>query len=210
MAGAARKYIGDASLTVAASDRLRISGGGGSVAMDAYQSLPNRVTAPFGFGDVQFNFSSKMKLQTRYSRFSFSDGVVRDRVDSQVGHSVVRKSQLKLIAGWRFNWMRNSNSTSDFWSPSRFQSNVAFAQGEGRITAWMDYFGELAGGWQSELGSPIQHPFQVSGHISVHPNRHWRTVLEAGKSTSSLDRALPGQRNYSRWGASATMEFRFP
>src|SRR5262249_45270388 len=43
-----RKIIGDGSLTVSAGDRVRISGGGGSIMMDAYNAVPRQVTAPFG------------------------------------------------------------------------------------------------------------------------------------------------------------------
>ena len=208
--GLRRKTTGDASVTVALNDRLRITGGAGSIAMDAYQSIPRQVTAPFVFGDVSFNFDSNTRFQTRVSRYSFSDGVIRRRADFQIMRSVFREPRFKLNAGWRSSFMGHDNETPDFWSPSRFQSHFAVAQGEGRLTSWLDYSAEIAGGWQSEPGIAIQHPFQTVGRVVVHPNRYFRVVLETGRSTSSMDRALPGQRNYSRWVNGATLELRFP
>jgi Flp pilus assembly protein TadD len=208
--GLDRKIVGDGSLALNLNPYVRISGGGGSIAMDAYQSLPHQVTAPFEFGEVALRLNTSTRFETRYSHYSFSDSVRRDRTDAEFMKSFFTESHVRIGAGWRSNWMWHDGPTNDFWSPSTFQSHMAVAFSEGRLTRWLDYSGQVAAGWQSEPNIPVMHPFQANGKLAMHATRHWRMVLEAGKSTSSLDRALPGVRSYSRWVASAGMEFRFP
>jgi hypothetical protein len=192
------------------SNEFTLSGGTGSIMADAFNSIASQVTAPFGFGDVVFSPNSATRFQTRYSRYNFSDGVNRDRIDVEAMRRILSESQIRLNLGWRSNLMWHDAYTSDFWSPEQFQSHVAVAQGFGRIGSWMDYWGEVSGGWQSERGTPVMHPLQVAARLVWHPTRHWNATVEAGRSTSSLDRPFPGLRTYSRRVISAGMQFRFP
>ena len=124
--------------------------------------------------------------------------------------SLLVESRVRFNLGWRYNLMRHDAQTDDFWSPLRFQSHLAVAQSYGRITSWLEYWGEIAGGWQSEQGTPVMHPLQIAAKFVWHPSRHWNAVLEGGRSTSSLDRPSPGLRTYSRRVVSAGIQFRFP
>jgi hypothetical protein len=199
---------GDASVSVVANDVLRLGAGGGMIVMDAFQSINSQVTAPFGFADLGLNLG-RNRVQTRYSRYSFSDNVQRTRVDAHFMRPLLVESAVRMSAGFRYGFMTHSEWTPDFYSPSRLQSYFGVAQLSGNVTSWMDYSSEFAAGWQSELGGPVLHPFQASGSLSWHPSRHWRLVVDASKSTASMDRIGPGVRTYSRWAASAGFELRF-
>ena len=203
-----RKFIGDGSITVTANDTLRFGGGGGVIVMDAFQSIDNQVTATFGFGEIGLTSGSN-KFQGRYARYAFSDDVNRSRFDGQFLHSLVARRPLRMSAGFRASVMLHDNFTPDFYSPSRLQSYLGVGQFSGRLTSWMDYNAELAAGWQLESGSPVMHPFQISGGIGWLPSRHLRLSVDGGKSTSSMDRIGSGLRTYSRWSASASLQIRF-
>jgi len=205
-----RRFIGDGSLAVNVHNKLTLSGGGGSIMADAFNSIAGRVTAPFGFADAAFSPNSVTRFQTRYSRYNFSDGVNRDRIDIEGMRAMLSESAVRLNLGWRSNLMWHNAYTSDFWSPQQFQSHVAVAQASGRIGSWFDYWSEVSGGWQSERGTPLMHPLQVATRLVWHPARHWSTTVEAGRSTSSLDRPSSGIRTYNRRVLSASMQFRFP
>jgi tetratricopeptide (TPR) repeat protein len=207
--GLPRKAVGDASLSFALNDNVRLGGGGGRIVMDAFPALHAQVTAPFAFGEVSTRFYGRTELQGRYSRYMFSNQVNRDRADLQFSTRILSQTLVKLHAGWRFSGLWHDRPTPHFWSPSRFHSNLALVRAEVRITSWLDYTGEAAAGFQSEQGSKQQHPLQLNGRLMVHPGDNWRGFIEIGKSTSSVDRSLPGQRTYSRWFAGTGMEFRF-
>jgi tetratricopeptide (TPR) repeat protein len=204
-----RKFAGDASASIALSDSVRIGGGGGKIVMDAFQSLPAQVMAPFGFVELGLNLG-RNRIQSRYSRYSFTDDVTRSRIDAQFLRPVVMESALRLSLGFRANIMTHSDWTPDFYSPSRLESYFGVAQFSGHMTSWMDFNSEVAGGWQSEFGSPVMHPFQISGGLAWRPSRHLRVVVDAAKSTASVDRIAPGWQIYSRWSASGGVEIRLP
>jgi len=208
--GLGKKLAGDFSLSAGLNDNVRIGGGGGRIVMDAYPALHSQVTAPFAFGEISTRFRTRIELRARYSQFSFSNNVKRDRADLQFRSGVFATSKAKLYAGWRLSGLWHDRQTSDFWSPERFHSNLAFADIGGRIAKWLEYAGEVAVGIQSERGSETQYPLQVSGKIAARPSPHWRAVVEIGRSTSSVDRSLPGQRPYSRWFTAAGLELRLP
>jgi len=208
--GLKMKIVGDASIALAISDKFKVNGGGGVLAMDAFPALHSQVTAPFEFGELAVRANSRTQLQARYSRYAFSDNVIRQRVDFQGARTLFSESRIKVRAGWRIGGMWHDQQTPDFWSPSRFYSTLATAQAEGSVGSWMEYSGEIAGGFQSERGNDLQHPLQVLGKITLHPKSKWRTAMEFGRSTSSIDRLLPGQRAYSRWIVGVGSEFRFP
>jgi tetratricopeptide (TPR) repeat protein len=205
-----RKVIGDGSVTFVASDKLRFSGGGGSVMMDAYNAVRNEITAPFGFGEVRVSPTSATWLQARYSRYRFTDNVNRDRVDLELTHAILAESPVRLNVGWRSNLMRHDAQTDDFYSPSRFQSHLVALESNGRIAPGLDFSAEIAGGWQLEPATPVLHPLQVAGKLQWHPLGHWTVTLEAGRSTSSLDRPSSGVRTYNRRAFSAGIQSRFP
>jgi hypothetical protein len=205
-----RLLVGDGTITVSAGDKFKISGGGGSIMMDAFNSIAPQVTAPFGFGDVAFSPNTATRFQVRYSRFDFTDQVNRDRADFEAMRSLLTESHVRFNLGWRSSIMWHDAQTDDFWSPRQFQSHVAVAQSYGRIASWLDYWAEIGGGWQSERGTPITHPLQVAAKLAWHPSRHLNAMIEAGRSTSSLDRPSPGIRTYSRRVVSAGIQFRFP
>jgi len=209
MTGLSRKFVGDGALRFTPKDTVRVEGGGGVIAMDAFQSLVNQVTASFGFGELGLTFG-RNRIAARYSGYSFSDDVIRHRVNGQYARSLVEESAIRLSAGFRASMMSHSASTPDFYSPPRLQTYLGFAQFSGRPTTWMDYYGEVGAGWQAETGTPVMHPFQVGGGIGWHPGRHLRLSVDAGRSTASMDRLGPGLRTYSRWSAGAGLEIRFP
>jgi tetratricopeptide (TPR) repeat protein len=207
--GLPRKIVGDAGLRLTLNDKVRFDGGGGKIAMDAFQSLPNQVTASFGFGELGLTLG-RNRAEARYARYAFSDGVIRHRVNGQFMRSLVEQSAIRLSAGFRAGVMSHSESTPDFYSPSRLHSYLAVGQFSGRLARSFDYYGEVAAGWQSEFGSPLMHPFQIGGGVGWHPSRHLRVSVDGGKSTASMDRLGSGLRTYSRWSASGGIEVRFP
>ena len=207
--GLPRKVVGDGSLSIAASDSVRLSGGGGVIVMDAFQSLESQVRAPFGFADLGLQFG-RNRIQSRYSFYAFTNNVDRSRVDAQFMRRVVSRSYLRVSLGARSTLMTHSEGTGDFYSPSRFHAHFGAAQLEGYIAPSLSFTSEFAAGWQSEPGSPWMHPVQASGGLAWQPSRHWRLAVDGGKSTASVDRIQPGVRTYSRWSASAGLEIRIP
>jgi len=206
--GLKREIVGDGSMAFVVNDTLRLGGGGGKVVMDAYPALDDQVTGTFVFGDVSIRPDARTLVAASVSRSAFSDDVVRTRTDARVMRTVVVRRAAKVTAGWRFSGMWHDVTTSDFWSPLRFVSNLGAVQSEGSLTPWFDYIGTIAAGFQSELGTPLQHPFEVYGRIAAGRGA-WRGIIELGKSTSSVNRSIPGQLSYSRWIISVGGEFRF-
>lgn len=207
--GLPRKFAGDGSLSIVASDSVRLSGGAGVIVMDAFQSLENQVRAPFGFADLGLQFGRE-RIQGRYSFYAFTNKVDRSRIDAQFMRRVVSRSHLRVSLGARSTVMTHSAGTGDFYSPSRFHAHFGAAQLEGNIGSSLSFTSEFAGGWQSEPDSPWLHPVQASGGVAWQPSRHWRLSVDGGKSTASVDRIQPGVRTYSRWSASASLEIRMP
>jgi hypothetical protein len=167
------------------------------------------VTAPFAFGDLLIGATSATRLQARYSRFNFTDGVNRDRVDVELTRSLLPEAQARLNLGWRSNVMLHNMQTNDFYSPLHFQSHLVVGQSSGRIVSWLDYSAEAAAGWQAEAMTPVLHPLQLAGKLTFRAGRNWGGILEAGRSTSSLDRPSAGLRAYNRRVISAGLQFRF-
>jgi tetratricopeptide (TPR) repeat protein len=204
-----RKFAGDASVSAALSDSVRIGGGGGKIVMDAYQSIDSQVMAPFGFAELSLNLG-RNRIQSRVSKYFFTNDVRRTRFDAQFLRPILMESAVRVTVGFRSGVMTHSSWTPDFYSPSRLQSYFGVAQFNGRITSSVDFYSEVAGGWQSEQGSPLMHPFQVGGGLGWRPNRHFRLFVDGGKSTASVDRIAAGWQTYSRWSASGGLEIRFP
>ena len=207
--GVAHKIIGDGTLSFAPSDHVRLSMGGGRIAMDAYRAVRNRVTAPFAFGDTVLTPNYLSRIEIRYTHFAFSDGVSRDRLDAEGLRQVYSHASFKLRLGERSNLMWHDQYTPDFYSPSSFQSHVGVVQAEGRLTRSISCWLEAGGGWQKEPGTPWQNPFQLSGKMVWRPAESMRILVEAGRTTSSLERVVADRTPYSRWYASMSLEYSF-
>lgn len=209
--GVTHKIIGDAALSFAASDRARFTAGGGSIAMDAFEAVQNRVTAPFAFGDMLLTPDHLTRIEARYTHFAFSDAVTRDRLDLEGLRQVYSHHSIRLHVGERSNLMWHDRYTPDFYSPSSFQSHLGVAQIEGRLGGSpLSYWLETAGGWQKEPGTPWQNPFQLSGKFVWQTNQGLRILLEAGRTTSSVERVIADRSPYSRYYVSLALAYRFP
>jgi tetratricopeptide (TPR) repeat protein len=207
--GVTHKIIGDAALSLLGSDRVRFTAGGGTIAMDAFVAVQNRVTAPFGFGDMILTPNHLTRIETRYTHSTFSDGVSRDRVDLEGLRQVYSHGSFKLRLAGRSNLMWHDHYTPDFYSPASFQSHLLVAQAEGRLTRLLSYWMEAGGGWQKEPGTPWQNPLQLSGKLVWRPTEGLRALIEVGRTTSSLERVVADRTPYSRTYASIGLEYRF-
>jgi tetratricopeptide (TPR) repeat protein len=207
--GSTHRIIGDGGLAFVLSDSARITAGGGTIVMDAFQAAQNHVTATFVSGDLTLAPSTFAQLQARYQRYDFSDGVTRDRADLEALLQIHSQAGLKLRLGWRSNLMWHDGTTSDFYSPETFQSHLAVAQVSGRLSRPLDYWVEVAGGWQMEPGTPLENPVQVSAHLTWHPTDNFRALIEVGRTTSSLDRVTADRNPYTRRVASINLVYSF-
>jgi len=207
--GSTHRIIGDGGLAFVLSDSARITAGGGTIAMDAFQATRNHVTATFASGDVTFAPSTFAQLQARYGHYDFSDGVIRKRTDLEALFLLHSQSRLKLRLGFRSNLMWHDGTTLDFYSPATFQSHLALAQVAGRLTRSLDYWVEVAGGWQMEPGTPLENPIQVSARLAWHPTDNFRALIEVGRTTSSLDRVTADRDPYTRRVASVGFTYSF-
>jgi len=208
-AGSTHRMTGDGGFAFILSDWAKITAGGGTIAMDAFQAIQHHVTANFASGDVTLAPNTFTQLQARYARYDFSDGVRRDRTDLEALVQVHSQARLKLRLGWRSNLMWHDGSTSDFYSPETFQSHLAVAQMSGRLTRPLDYSVEVAGGWQIEPGTPLENPIQVSARLAWHPTDNFRALIEVGRTTSSLDRVTADRNPYTRRVASIGLVYSF-
>jgi len=207
--GSTHRIIGDGGFAFVLSDSARITAGGGTIAMDAFQATQNHVTATFASGDVTLAPSTFVQLQARYAHYDFSDGVIRKRTDLEALFLLHSQSRLKLRLGFRSNLMWHDGTTLDFYSPSTFQSHLALTQVAGRLTRSLDYWVEVAGGWQMEPGTPLENPIQVSARLAWHPTDNFRALIEVGRTTSSLDRVTADRDPYTRRVASVGFTYSF-
>lgn len=207
--GSTHRIIGDGGLAVVLSDSARITAGGGTIMMDAFQAAQNHVTATFASGDLTLAPTTFAQLQARYARYNFSDGVIRDRVDLEALFQIHSQARWKLRMGWRSNLMWHDGTTLDFYSPTTFQSHLAVAQVSGRLARPLEYWVEVGGGWQMEPGTPLENPIQVSGNLAWHPTANFRALIEVVRTTSSLDRVTADRNPYSRRVASIGIAYSF-
>lgn len=207
--GSTHRIIGDGGLALVLSDSARISAGGGTIAMDAFQAALHHVRANFGSGDITLTPGTFTQLQARYARYEFTDGVRRDRTDLEALFQIHSQSRLKLRMGWRSNLMWHNSYTPDFYSPESFQSHLAVGQISGRLVRSMDYWVEVGGGWQREPGTPLENPIQVSAKLAWHPTDNFRALIEVGRTTSSLDRVTADRDPYTRRVASVGFTYSF-
>jgi tetratricopeptide (TPR) repeat protein len=207
--GSTHRIIGDGGLAFVLSDTARITAGGGSIVMDAFQAAQNHVTATFASGDITLAPTTFAQMQARYARYIFSDGVTRDRTDLEALFQVHSQPRLKLRLGWRSNLMWHDAYTLDFYSPQTFQSHLALGQVSGRLSRSLDYWVEVGGGWQMEPGTPLEHPVQISGRLAWHPTDNFRALIEVVRTTSSLDRVTADANSYTRRVASVGFSYSF-
>jgi len=207
--GSTHRIIGDGGVAFVLSDSARITAGGGTIAMDAFQAMQHHVTATFASGDLTLAPNTFTQLQARYARYKFSDGVIRDRTDLEALFQIHSQASLKLRLGWRSNLMWHNGATTDFYSPETFQSHLALMQMSGRLARPLDYSVEVAGGWQMEPGTPLENPIQVSARLAWHPTENFRALIEVGRTTSSLDRVTADRNPYTRRVASIGIVYSF-
>jgi tetratricopeptide (TPR) repeat protein len=207
--GSTHRIIGDGGVAFVLSDSARITAGGGTIAMDAFQAMQHHVTATFASGDLTLAPNTFTQLQARYARYNFSDGVIRDRTDLEALFQIHSQASLKLRLGWRSNLMWHNGATTDFYSPETFQSHLALMQMSGRLARPLDYSVEVAGGWQMEPGTPLENPIQVSARLAWHPTENFRALIEVGRTTSSLDRVTADRNPYTRRVASIGIVYSF-
>jgi tetratricopeptide (TPR) repeat protein len=207
--GSTHRIIGDGGFAFLLSDSAKVTAGGGTIAMDAFQATQNHVTATFASGDLTLAPGTFSQLQARYARYDFSDGVRRDRADLEALFQLHSQAGLKLRMGWRSNLMWHDGSTSDFYSPETFQSHLAVAQVSGRLARPLDYWVEVGGGWQMEPGTPLENPIQISAHLAWHPTDNFHALIEVGRTTSSLDRVTADRNPYTRRVASIGIVYSF-
>ena len=196
--GRPRRAIGDGGISLSLSDRVRLSAAGGSIAMDAFEAVRHQVTGSFYQGSLQIRPLPLTTLDGQWAAFSFNNGVRRQRVDITGVHRLRQGRRIHVDVGGRFNWMRHDRQTPDFFSPSSFQTHTALVRLSGRLSANLEYRTETAYGIQREPGAPLQHPLLLTGSLvwRLHPS--FSLHLDAGRSTSSLDRINPGRPSYTR------------
>ena len=207
--GSMHRIIGDGGLAFVLSDSARITAGGGTIAMDAFQAARHHVTANFASGDLTIAPATFLQMQGRYARYNFSDGVTRDRTDLEALFQLPSPPRLRLRMGWRSNLMWHDQYTPDFYSPENFQSHLAVGQVSGRLVRSLDYWVEVGGGWQREPGTPLENPIQVSARLSWHPTDNFRALIEVGRTTSSVDRVTAFRDPYTRRVASVGFTYSF-
>ena len=186
-AAAARRFVGDAALSFAVNDSLKISGGGGRLAVDAFHAARNAVTAPFFYGNVLVEPWRMTAIEAQYSRYLFSNGVARDRFTVEGFRRVGAGRALHVDVGGAGSWMWHDRETAAFFSPTAFHSLLAKARVAGRLSPAVEYSVEAGAGEQREAGYGRQSPFVVTGMMFARlgPRLHLR--IEAGRSTSSLE-----------------------
>jgi hypothetical protein len=203
------RMVGDATVAWTLSDRAVLSAGGGSFAMDAFEAVQNRVTAPFYFASLDLRPHSKVAIEASGAQYFFTDGVRRERASLGAFRRVYSRSYLRLDIGERSSLIWHDRSTPDFYSPSFFQTHLAVARLRGRLGRRFEYDAEFGAGVQREPGVRLEAPFVGSAMLLARLTRRLLLNVEAGGGTSSLDRVTPGVSAYSRQYVAAGLNFRF-
>ncbi len=204
-----RRWSGDASVSFAASDRVRLSASGGVIAMDAFQSVATGVTARFWAGSAVWRPAARTSLEVRTGQYFFSDGVRRGRMDAAGFRDVFSRRRLRLEGGGRTSFLWHDRETADFFSPSFYQAHLAVLRARGNLRRSFEYRAEVGAGVQREPHASLGSPLQVSGGFTWHPRRDLTLAADAGRTTASVERVNPGRLSYSRRFATMVMTFRF-
>ncbi len=204
-----RRWTGDASVSVAASDRVQVFGGAGVIAMDAFRSVAGGVTGRFWMAGATWRVTGRSSLDVRTSRYFFSDGVSRTRLDAAGFRALLYRPRLRLDMGWRTNYLWHDRETPDFFSPAFFQTHLAEIKARASITRKFECHAAFSGGLQREPNVKVESPLQVSAGFTW----RWREALalhgDAGRTTASVERVNPGRVSYSRSSASLGITFWF-
>ena len=208
-AAAERRFVGDAALSFAINDSVKISGGGGTLAVDAFHAVQRAITAPFFYGNVVVEPWRMTAIEVQYSRYMFSNGINRDRFTVEGFRRLGGGRALHVDVGGAGNWMWHDRETQYFFSPATFHSLLAKARVAGRLSRTLEYNVEVGAGEQREAYYGRQSPFVATGSMFARlgPRLHLR--VEAGRSTSSLERINPGRASYARTVVAAGLVFRF-
>jgi tetratricopeptide (TPR) repeat protein len=209
--GASRgqRLVGDGTLACSLSDRAVLSAGGGSLAMDAFAAVENRVIAPFYFTSLDWRPHSKVSIEAQGAQYFFSDGVRRDRASVGAFRRLYSRPVFQLEIGERSSLMWHDRQTADFYSPSAFQTHLGGARMRGRLGRRWEYQAEFGAGVQREPAVRMEAPVVGSATLLARLTRNLTLNVEAGGGTSSLDRVTPGRSAYSRQYVAASLNYRF-
>jgi hypothetical protein len=94
-------------------------------------------------------------------------------------------------AGIRTGILRRTPARTPAWQP------------EGRSTA------QIGAGIQREGVYALQSPLVATGTLFARLNRHLMLQVDAGRSTSSLERINSGRESYARFVLAAGLAYRF-
>jgi Flp pilus assembly protein TadD len=203
-----RRLLGDAALNLAPADQVRLSGGGGRIAMDSFWAVDQAITAVFGYGSLTWMPDPLTGLEARYARYTFSDGVTRDRADLDFGRRVFTRPALRLRLGARSSLMWHDRESPHFYSPSSFATLLFTAQATGRWRHSLEHFVEVGTGVQKEPGIAWQIPITAAARFTWKLSAGLALTAEAAASTSSLERLNPGRAAYTRMVAAASLTYR--
>jgi hypothetical protein len=204
-----RRWIGDVSLAWKANDELRISGGGGSIAMDAFQAVNNQLTAGFFYGQAAWQPTHRSYIEGRFSQYRFTDQVQRNHLSGSILHRILFKPRVRLSAGFSAEALWHDRESASFYSPSFFQANLGMLRAEGRLLAGFDYIAEIGTGIQREPFLPKQFPLVFSGVLAKRLHSSLRLLLEGGYNSSSISRVNPDGPAYSYSHVAVSLQSRF-
>lgn len=105
--------------------------------------------------------------------------------------------------------MNHSRETADFFSPPNFYSVLGKVQLSGRVSSRIEYTAQIGAGIQREAVYALQSPLVATGTVFARLNRHLMLRVDAGRSTSSLERINPGRESYARFVMAAGLAYRF-
>ncbi len=205
----ARRLVGDISVSYAVGDRVRLTAGGGSMAMDAFRAVENHVAGAFFYVETATHPSRNLSLEANYSHYRFSDGVLRDRVRVEAFRRLLGGRKVRLDVGGAGNTMWHDRQTSDFFSPASFFSGLGEVRASGRLSSRLEYVTQFGAGAQREVGYAVQSPLLATGTIFLRLSPRLMLRTDVGRSTSSLERINPGRPSYARTVVAVSLNFRF-
>ena len=208
--GGGLRFFPEAGISHFLSNRVWVSASTGQLPMDAFRAVGNRVAANHYSANVQLRPTHKLTVEAQYARFNFSNQVHRDRVDLTAFRRLLTRGRLRMDVGLRSNFLWHDRETTDFFSPTSFQTHLVSTRFSGWLSDRLQYSAEVGFGLQREPGVGLQSPLAVSGLMiwRLRPALHF--TAEAGRSTSSVERVNPGRPSYSRRFVSVSLKVRVP
>ena len=202
-------FFGDGALTFAASDRVRISGGGGNTAVDAFRAVQNRIKSDFFFGEISIKPRPSVEISAKFARSRFSDSVQRNKADSEAFIRLHTSRKLRLDVGGSVNWLSHSRESENYFSPPDFYSMLGRVRFSGRLSPRFEYNAQIGAGAQREGALALESPLVATGTFFAKISPHWILQIDGGRSTSSLERINPGRQSYARTVLAAGLVYRF-